>query len=229
MAGSTAGQKQRPTDAATLVLIRRGRLEPEVLMGLRHRDHVFMPNRYVFPGGRVDPGDSRIVPATPLRRDVEARLCRSCSPARARALAVAAIRETYEETGLMLGKRAPAGAPGSPRDPWPEFATRGLAPALDALDYVLRAVTPPRRPRRFNARFFVADAGDAVGEIRGSGELEDIGWVSIPRALDLPIPTITKTVLHLIARLAVDTSRSDPGRPVPLYRHRYGRYEFVEE
>jgi hypothetical protein len=68
-----------------------------------------------------------------------------------------------------------------------------------------------------------------VGEIRGSGELEDIGWVSIPRALDLPIPTITKTVLHLIARLAVDTSRSDPGRPVPLYRHRYGRYEFVEE
>lgn len=188
-----------------------------------------MPNRYVFPGGRVDPLDSRVVPATPLRPEVVARLTRACSPPRAHALAIAAIRETYEETGLMLAKAAPAGAPGSTRDPWRAFAARGVAPALDCLDYVLRAVTPPRRPRRFNARFFVADAADALGEIRGSGELEDIQWVPISRALRLPIPAITQSVLRLVVHLLTEPPTADHQRPVPLYRQRYGRDEIVEE
>ena len=228
--GSSAkGPHARPRDAATLILVRHGGAEPEVLMGLRHHRHVFMPNRYVFPGGRVDRSDSRVVPATLLRDDVTARLTRACSRARARALAVAAIRETYEETGLMLGKPAPAGAPGCMRDPWPAFAARGLAPALDCLDYVLRAVTPPRRPRRFNARFFIADAAAAVGDIRGSGELEDIQWVTISRALGLSIPAITRAVLGLIAQSLTPSGATDPHRPVPLFRHRHGRDEYVEE
>jgi 8-oxo-dGTP pyrophosphatase MutT (NUDIX family) len=199
-------------------------------MGLRHHSHVFMPNQYVFPGGRVDPGDARVVPATPLRQDVATRLCRACSPARARALAIAAVRETYEETGLMVGKPAPGGVPGgAPAPPWTAFAAEGLGPALSGLDYVLRAVTPPQRTRRFNARFFVADAAEARGNIRGNGELEDIRWVAVSRALELPIPAITETVLRLVAQRAAGPCNDDPGRPVPLYRHRYGRYEFIEE
>lgn len=232
MTAATKRRNQRPRDAATLVLIRPGKTEPEVLMGLRHRSHAFMPNQYVFPGGRVDPGDARIVPATPLRQDVATRLCRSCSPARARALAIAAVRETYEETGLMIGQPSPGGVSGGLRAPWTAFAAEGLGPALGGLDYVLRAVTPPQRTRRFNARFFVADATEARGDICGNGELEDIRWVSVSHALELRIPAITETVLRLVAQRAADPrldGTADPERPVPLYRLRYGRYEFIEE
>lgn len=229
MARTSRGRSPRPRDAATLVLVERGGSEPRVLMGLRHHGHVFMPNRYVFPGGRVDPADSRVVPATPLRPDVAARLGRACSPARARALGVAAIRETYEETGLMLAKPAPVAAPGSLWDPWPAFAARGLAPALDCLDYLLRAVTPPKRPRRFNARFFVADAAAVQGQIRGNGELEDLQWVTITRALGLPIPPITQAVLRFVARRLLEAPVVDHQAPVPVYRQRYGRDEFIEE
>ena len=75
----------RPKDAATLVLIKNSGAVPEVLLGQRHGGHAFMPNRYVFPGGRVDPSDSRVVPATSLTQDVARRLEKNCSPARARA------------------------------------------------------------------------------------------------------------------------------------------------
>ncbi len=198
-------------------------------MGLRNRRHVFMPNRYVFPGGAVDRSDSRVVPATPLRPDVAARLARACTPARARALAVAAVRETFEETGLMLAGPAVRGAPGPAHDPWPAFTARGLAPALDRLEYLMRAITPPGRTRRFDARFFVTDASAARGELAGNGELEDLGWVSIERALALPIPPITAWALRLVRERWPAPAAADRHRPVPLYRARYGRYEMVEE
>ncbi|MDP6352640.1 MAG: NUDIX domain-containing protein [Alphaproteobacteria bacterium] len=219
----------RPKDAATLVLIRRDRDPPQVLLGQRHGKHAFMPNRYVFPGGTVDPTDSRVRPATPLSRHVAQRLERACSPARARALAVAAIRETYEETGLMLAKPSPGGPPLNGRKPWADFAARGLAPALDVLDYVARAVTPPGRPRRFNARFFMADAIAVSGEIQGSGELLDIRWFSFADALALPIPQITQLVIEEVARLLESPPAQDPARTVPLYRHRHGRDTYSRE
>src|ERR1700733_4257701 len=94
----------RPRDAATLILVRMKGKTPEVLMGCRAAAHAFMPNRYVFPGGRVDPADAHVPVATPLDRHVKARLLKAASEKRAHALGVAAIRETFEESGLILGK-----------------------------------------------------------------------------------------------------------------------------
>src|SRR3546814_221205 len=94
----------RPRDAATLIIVRRGKNGGEVLMGERSAAHVFVPENYVFPGGRVDRSDAFVQPATPLRPDVLERLSRSATPRRALALAMAAVRETFEETGLVVGR-----------------------------------------------------------------------------------------------------------------------------
>lgn len=226
MSPSDKPKTLRPRDAATLVLVRRRRGGAEVLLGQRHGGHAFMPNRYVFPGGRVDPSDSRVKPATPLRADVAVRLARHCSPARARALAIAAVRETFEETGLMLAKPAPDGKTVAGREPWDAFHARGLAPALDGLDYIFHAITPPGRPRRFNARFFMADAEALSGDIAGSGELGDIKWLAIRDALELHIPDITQHVLVEAERLLKSPPAPDPDRSVPFYRTLRGRHHF---
>ena len=219
-----APRSLRPRDAATLVLVRAGPQGPEVLLGQRHADHAFMPNRYVFPGGGVDRLDHRAPAATPLRADVRARLERAASPARAHALAIAAVRETFEETGLMLAAPWPDGAPAGRLDaPWDAFAAAGLGPALDALDYVFRAVTPPARPRRFNARFFLADAGQVRGELSGNGELGDLRWVGLDAARALPVPQVTRLVLAEVARLIAEPPDRAPERPVPRVRTVRGR------
>jgi 8-oxo-dGTP pyrophosphatase MutT (NUDIX family) len=219
----------RPRDAATLILLRHDRKEPEVLLGQRHAGHAFMPNRYVFPGGRVDRHDHLVRAGSPMRADVRTRLERAASPSRAHALAIAAVRETYEETGLMLATPAAKGAKApANRAPWDEFAALGLAPALDGLDYLYRAVTPPKRPRRFNARFFLADAKDTVGELRGSGELLDLRWLGLRDAMALPIPQVTHLVLEMVAEL-VKRPPADGDRAVPRFRTVNGRFIFDEE
>ena len=211
----------RPKDAATLALIRRDGGRAAVLMGQRGREQVFMPERYVFPGGGVEVCDRYVRPAGELRDSVARRLARSCTPARARSLAAAAIRETYEETGLMLA--APGVTPdGKVRPEWHDFHDRGLAPAFDKLDYIYRAVTPPGSPRRFNARFFMAFAEDVQGDIAGNGELHDIGWVPITEALKMPIPHITGVVLREIDRLLRDPAARDKVDATP-YFHRVGK------
>ena len=217
----------RPRDAATLILVRQSGAAPEVLLGQRHGGHAFMPNRYVFPGGRVDPHDHRATAATPLRGAVRERLERAATPARAHALAVAAIRETFEETGLMIG--APLDRAAGARAPWDRFAERGLGPALGALDYLYRAVTPPGRPRRFNARFFLADAGEASGALASDGELLDLRWVGLDDALGLPLPNVTRLVLKLAAGHLADPPPPDAPRPVPRFRTVHGRFVFDSE
>ena len=184
-------------------------------MGRRPRRQVFMPDHYVFPGGGVEPCDRWVRPATELRASVTARLARSATAARARSLAAAAVRETFEETGLALGLRAPAEI-GPVRPEWRAFHATGLAPALDRLDYIYRAVTPPGLPRRFNARFFLANADDAAGSLDGNGELLDLGWVPVAEAITLPLPYITAVVLEEVETLL--QSPPDPAldRPVPV-------------
>lgn len=206
----------RPRDAATLALLRRNGKSVAVLMGQRGKDQVFMPERYVFPGGGVEACDRYVRPAAELSESVAERLARSCSPARARSLAAAAVRETYEETGLML---AAPGAPthGRVRPEWSGFHERGLAPALDRLDYIFRAVTPPGSPRRFNARFFMAFADELHGEISGNGELNNIAWVPIKEALEMPIPRITGVVIREIDRLLADPAPRDKVTTTPYF------------
>ena len=189
-----------------------------------------MPNRYVFPGGRVDRADARVPVATPLDRHVKARLLKAASEQRARALGVAAVRETFEETGLMLAKPLKGGAPEEDfGEHWHGFLDKGMAPALDCLDLIARAVTPPGRPRRFNARFFMARAEDATGEIRHSSELGDIRWVRLDEARELPLPTITGLILGEIGRLVKEPPDAKKQRKIPLFTTVHRRHLMLEE
>ena len=211
----------KPRDAATLIIVRNRR---EVLLGVRSAGHVFMPHLYVFPGGRVDPGDARVPCPRPLRPEVEARLLRSTSPARARALAMTAVRETFEETGLVVGAKAPV--PVRTRSPhWKPFFDRNQVPALDRLDYVARAITPPNRVRRYDARFFLVDAGNVSGELEGNGELEDLRWVELHAANRLALSPITALVLKLLHRRL--TGKPENPEQVPFFRELHGK-ELIE-
>jgi 8-oxo-dGTP pyrophosphatase MutT (NUDIX family) len=226
----TDGSKApRPKDASTLILYRQSSKNIEILMGERSGRHSFMPNTYVFPGGRVDASDSRIPPAEDLREDVMARLVRGgCSPARARALAIAAIRETFEETGLRLAGNYPR--PRKSRlQVWNEFGTVTCGPDLSKLDYIARAVTPPSRKKRFNTRFFVADAETLEGEIKGSGELLDLRWVTIADALNLNIPVITEKILGYADTFLKERPPQEAAVPVPMFMMRHGKRIYGEE
>ncbi len=227
------GQKhpyRRPRDAATLIIVRQGKRAPEILLGCRDAAHAFMPNRYVFPGGRVDLADGHVPVGSGLRADVEDRLLRAATPSRARALAIAAIRETFEETGLIIGRKAKQSVAGPVDEAWRGFLDAGFAPALDALDYIARAITPPGRPRRFNARFFMADATSiAGGTIKSNGELGDIRWVPLDEAQQLPVPTITSLVLGEVARLIKEPPRRSLSRRIPLFKTVYGKHLLLQE
>ncbi len=194
----------RPKDAATLLIVRREGREPRVLMGRRAASHTFMPNKFVFPGGKVDAADSRIVPPHDLHPEVMKRLSRGCSETRARALALAAIRETYEETGLIIGEpHTPTLKSRSPH--WADFLQHDINPRLDVLHLIARAITPPYRNRRFDARFFMIDAEHIQGEVherpQGSGELLDLHWVGLSRAQQMDqLPHVTRLVLQELER-----------------------------
>jgi hypothetical protein len=78
----------KPKDAASLILVQRGKRAIRVLMGERHRKHIFLPGRFVFAGGQLDVGDLRVVIPTDLRPDVRKKVAAGSSPARARGLPV---------------------------------------------------------------------------------------------------------------------------------------------
>jgi 8-oxo-dGTP pyrophosphatase MutT (NUDIX family) len=219
----------RPRDAATLILMRRVRGQTAVLIGKRHQRHRFMPDVYVFPGGRVDRADQYVKPVTDFDPHVQAVLERStASPAKARAAAMAAIRETFEETGLVVGRRW-VEAPRSGNPGWRDFFKTGYAPALDGLTYICRAITPPFRPQRFNARFFVADGEDVHGDIGGSGELLDLDWVPVDKAVKLEVANITRIVLERLAELGDVTPADLRAHPVPFYRTVHGKRVVTDE
>ncbi|MFT4613463.1 MAG: 8-oxo-dGTP pyrophosphatase MutT (NUDIX family) [Bacteroidia bacterium] len=224
------GRAVRPKDAATLIIVRRGGVEPRVLMGQRSASHKFMPNKFVFPGGKVDVGDGRIQPPHDLHPAVMQRLLRGCSETRARALALAAIRETYEETGLVVGE--PESATLKTRSPhWNAFLQHDINPRLDVLQYVARAITPPYRNRRFDARFFMVDAEHIQGEVHerpeGSGELLGLHWIELSRAKEMDqLPHITRAVLQEIERRLRD--ERGPQAPGPFVHTRHGK-AVVEE
>ncbi|HYC96945.1 NUDIX hydrolase [Brevundimonas sp.] len=206
------GSAQRPKDAATLILTRVRKGSAEVLMGRRAPGHVFMASKWVFPGGRVERADPGAASASELPPVDAARLTREVSPRRARALALAAVRETFEETGLLLAEPAP---PASVAGPWREFRAAGALPDLAALSYIARAITPPGRTRRFDARFFMADASALLhpDPTAGSGELDEIAWLPLEEARAVDLPAITRFVLAEVAERLVHRDR-----PVPFVR-----------
>jgi 8-oxo-dGTP pyrophosphatase MutT (NUDIX family) len=210
----------KPKDAASLILVQRGKHATRVLMGERHRNHAFLPGRVVFPGGRVDIGDLRVVVPTDLRPEIRSKVAVGSSPERARGLALAAVRETFEETGYLVGERKDA-RPGTRSAAWRRFFSQ-------TLDFVARAITPPGRPRRFDARFFLADAEDIAQTLdpkEASGELLRPLWLTFAEARAAEILPITSCILDEVeARLA---DGPDPGRPVPFFIPRRGRAVIV--
>jgi 8-oxo-dGTP pyrophosphatase MutT (NUDIX family) len=149
-----------PRDAATLMLIDRAGPTPKVLLGRRHHGHKFMPGKFVFPGGRLEPHDAAMSTISDLHPDIAVKLnTRVAAPSTefARALALTAIRETAEETGLLLGVTGDQ-PPATPGEIWNEFGKAKVHPDLRQIHFIARAVTPPRRPKRFDTRFFTADA-----------------------------------------------------------------------
>jgi 8-oxo-dGTP pyrophosphatase MutT (NUDIX family) len=211
----------RPRDAATLLVIRRDGPLPRVLMGRRVGGHAFMPDKWVFPGGRIHPSDFRVAAASDLAPDVASALARTCAIGRARALAATAIRETFEETGLIVGRPGTA----STRSPeWRDFLGTGNLPDLAPLRFVARAITPPARTRRFDARFFTVDAEHLVSMApgAGSGELDEIAWFDWDAAAALDLPSITRAILAEVA-----ARDAQPGRPIPFHRFDRGQHRLL--
>jgi 8-oxo-dGTP pyrophosphatase MutT (NUDIX family) len=198
-------------DAATLVMIDTEGAAPRLLMGRRRDDLAFLAGKYVFPGGRVDPSDKAAPAASELPTRETERLCRNMrgrpTPLRARALAIAAVRELHEETGLVFG------APGRP--------------PLGHLTFFARAITPPGRPRRYDTRFFMASARALTSTtLAGDGELRDLAWLSVDEARGLDLPRITTMILDDIeARVTCGHAEWDgAAEPIPFYRHRAGQF-----
>ncbi|MBZ9794588.1 NUDIX hydrolase [Mesorhizobium sp. ES1-4] len=225
-----SGRPLRPRDAATLILLDRKGDEVLVLMGRRHAGHAFMPGKFVFPGGRTDPADSRIPVAAPLHREEEARLASGpgrVSVVRARAIALSAIRETYEEAGLLIGRNGPFA---TARRDWQGFVEHGVAPSLEVLRFVARAITPPNRVRRFDTRFFSAWRDDVAVELPDGGptnELEELVWLPLADARKADIPDITRMILEELEKRLVHDPLLRPGGAVPFFR--LVRNRFVRE
>lgn len=216
------GPALRPKDAATLIIVRREADGPRVLMGQRHSGMAFQPNKFVFPGGRIDPGDERIKVGGDLRPEVLAKAAIGTTPSRARGLALAAVRETFEETGVLLGERATS-MPRTRAPAWAKFFAHGIVPRLDTFDLVARAVTPPGRTRRFDARFFMVD-GSAIAHTLDTAHTEELltpTWLTFAQARALDLMTITR---HVLDEVEARTAEA-PGiaRPIPYFRFTRGK------
>jgi 8-oxo-dGTP pyrophosphatase MutT (NUDIX family) len=199
--------------------LRREGREHRVLVGRRPPQARFLPGRYVFPGGAVEPGDSRARPASALNVALVESMAVAGKEMRARSLAMAAVRETFEETGLLLTAPGDVGSVRSPS--WSAMRAQGVAPALHHLAYVGRAITPVSMPIRFHARFFVADAHYTTGSLGGDSELEDLHWCSVKELARLPTMDVQSFMLaHAIATLT-DNDSETTGKP--LFTQRTGQ------
>lgn len=217
----------RTRDAATLIVLDGVGPYARVLMGRRHRSHAFMPGKFVFPGGRADPEDARILTAAPLHPLEEVRIAgrgSRATAARARSIALCALREAYEEAGLLLGRFE---AFETRLSSWQGFSDHGVTPALDRLRFVGRAITPPGRVRRFDTRFLAVFRQDVAVELPTGGpsdELEALDWLTFETAMQADLPAITRTMLLELQRRLADDPGLAPGGAAPVYRMHRNRF-----
>lgn len=198
----------QPRAAATVILVRRGPDGPAVLMGQRGAQAAFMPSKYVFPGGGLDTADAETTLAGGLGAICRTRIDQMDEPALAHALSVAAIRELWEETGLALA------VAGRTTPDWAGFSAINLTPSAAGLRFFFRAITPPGRSRRFDARFFLADAGALAGDpddfSRASDELSHLHWVPVAEARQLNLPFITEVVMAELGAFLATVAQDAP-------------------
>jgi len=215
----------RPRDAATLVVVDRSAGEPKLLMGRRRPDQVFLPGKFVFPGGRVDAEDRSAPSADELSPGEMAKLLvdmkGGASAARARALALAAVRETFEETGVLIGR--PGASNEQAAGPWAPFAATGYLPALSCLTFFARAITPPGRPRRYDTRFFHVDTTAIAHTTEPlDEELLHVGWFTLSEVRELDMPGITRVIVEDLSDILNGSSDSARRDDLPFYFHRNG-------
>ncbi|WP_372989212.1 DNA mismatch repair protein MutT [Sulfitobacter sp.] len=210
--------KTQIRNASTVIVIRDRFESPRILMGQRGSKAVFMPNKFVFPGGAVDKDDAGIALASPLNDMCRDRLAEDADATLAHAIAVAGIRELWEETGLILGQKGDW--QGTPHDDWASFANRGYVPDASALQFVFRALTPPGRPRRFDARFFLVDADAIATDLddfdAACDELSHLQWVALSDARSFDMPFITEVVLAEVEARAKELA---PPASVPFFKN----------
>ena len=193
-------------NASTVIVIRDRMTQPAILMGQRGAQAAFMPNKFVFPGGAVDAGDALIPLATSLSDQCAARITADTDATLAHAMQVAAVRELWEETGLVLGTSG--NWTGVIPPDWETFAATGHLPQAHPLQFVFRALTPPGRSRRFDARFFLVDADDIASDPdnfdAACDELSHLQWVPLTDARKFDMPFITEVVLAEVEARARD-------------------------
>ncbi|MBV0911400.1 NUDIX hydrolase [Anianabacter salinae] len=210
--------KDQIRDAATLILVRDPDTRPHVLMGQRGAQAAFMPNKFVFPGGALDDADAGVPLARPMPGTCLKRVAEESERDLSHALSATAIRELWEETGLVLG--LPGTWAGDPPADWSDFAATGHLPNAAPLRFVFRAITPPGRPRRFDARFFLADAAHIAGDpddfSAASDELSHLQWIALADVRRFELPFITEVVLAEVAARLPDLA---PPETVPFFRN----------
>lgn len=211
----------RPRDAGSLVIVDTTKGAPRVLFGRRRPDLKFAPGKYVFPGGRVDAADARLETSEALSEIEMAKLMADMKgyplAQRARALALAAIRETFEETGLVVGRRARAGETSS-EPGWQAFYGMGFAPDLSRLVMMARAITPKASPKRFDARFFLVPADAIVHRVdERDHEFGDLVWATFEEARALELHSMTRAIVDDVEDLWAVGPAERAHRPVPYY------------
>jgi 8-oxo-dGTP pyrophosphatase MutT (NUDIX family) len=189
-----------PKPASTVVLIRDGEPGIDVYLLRRHSGMAFAAGMYAFPGGRVDPrdDDADIGWSGPSAAAWADRM--GCSESEARALVCAAVRETFEESGVLLAGNGPDDVVGDTRGAdWEAdraalvdrslsftdfIARRGLVLRTDLLGYWAHWITPEFEPRRYDTRFFVArmPVGQLTRDV--SGEADRAHWMAAADAVD---------------------------------------------
>jgi 8-oxo-dGTP pyrophosphatase MutT (NUDIX family) len=199
----------RPRDAATLLILDTTGAEPKLLMGRRHLDLKFMPGKFVFPGGRVEPRDylgsiGCRMPA-PMTAKLISRSVQRPHRQRAFALAHAALRETQEETGVIIGTGTNA-------------AGGGVRPDFSGVSFLARAITPARIQRRFDTRFFAVTAERITGRVPIiDGEFTAVEWFTLTEARRQDLPSITRIILDDLDERLRAGALDDPEAAVPFY------------
>ena len=205
-------------DAATVIVVRDRKTTPRVLMGQRGSNAVFMPNKFVFPGGAVDAEDADVPLAKMINNPCFSRLAEMSDPALTHSICVAAIRELYEETGQILGVKGRW--EGAVPEDWNLFSQAGFLPDASGMQYVFRAITPPGRPRRFDARFFVVDADLLQSDLddfsAASEELSHLQWIPLDQVRKYDLPFITEIVL---AEIGARVNDKTPPASVPFFKN----------
>lgn len=218
-------------NAATVILVRDGDEGPQVLMGQRGKSAVFMPNKFVFPGGAVDPTDAEVTLSNTAENACMERLKVQSDPTLGPSLLAAAIREMWEETGQRIGQCSDLAQEMAHTQPdnWQSFFLSGCLPDPTGLEFIFRAITPPGRPRRFDARFFlgraelIQDDPDDFG--RAQDELSHLQWIPLAKSREFDLPFITEVVL---AEVQNRLNQPDEDHPVPFFSHDGERSQFLK-